>query len=796
MKIRTLFVAVLAIAGAQRGFAVNAGVAAETDSLDVDKIEEVVVSAVRAQKNAPYAVTNIGRSELQDFSVTGRELPVLFARTPGVLAWGENGLATGTTYMRIRGAGGSRINVTLDGVPLNSPEDQCVFWANMNSYAAILGSAQIQRGVGSSTNGDGAFGGTVALGTRAPSLIPGVEVNASYGSYNTSNYGVQATTGLLRNHFILAGAYYRTMTDGYVHGTSGLSGSYYAALDYLGGSYKLSYKLIGNFEDTGQAWNGVTAGNDDLSIMDGTYGQSTGIRTYADMYAAGLGQFNSLYERFVFNGDGTYGTERYMLKDRATGVMYPWEKTTDSFRQNHHILNLAWNISEEWSTSVSAHYTRGYGYYEEFRPDNKLSKFGLANFTRTDGSLLEMTDFVRRKGLSQDCFGAVGHADYSSGALNVIAGFSAQRFKGNHFGYVTYILDDELNDAVRPGGRDYMYYDSDAEKDDASVYVKASYGFNSAWSVFGDLQYRYVGYRTDGYNDKYTTDGSGNPVKHILDVDARHNFFNPKAGVNYVSGAHRAYASAAISHREPERNNYTDNGRYPAPRAERLTDYELGYQFSGKSFEAGANLYYMDYRDQLVQTGELSDIGEALTTNVRDSYRTGAELTASWAAASWLGIGGNAALSINRLRDFDEYVEDWDSGVSVNHYSDAPLSFSPSAILNGFIDVHHKGFSALWHTGYVSRQYLDNSGNADRSLPGYCVSDLDLNYRFRPCRFVREASCGVRFGNLFSARYAASGWVYSAVYASGGHPEDKRYYQLGFIPAAGFTAMAHLSLKF
>ena len=301
------------------------------DSTEVEHLQEVVVKGVRAQKNAPFAVTNIKKAELGDFSKTGQELPMLFSQTPGVMAWGESGLGIGTTHMRIRGAGDSRINVTLDGVPLNSPEDQCVFWANMNSYASLLGSAQIQRGVGSSTNGDGAFGGTVALASATPSQTPTLEVSASYGSLNTYNVGGKLSTGLLWKHLILDGAYHTTGTDGYLHGTSARSGSYYGGLTYLASdNLVIRYKNIGNFERTGQAWNGVTAGNNDYSLMDGcyddgswTYSTATGIKDYDDLRNVGLGKYNSLYENlvtdenglFVRNADGSYQTERYQFAD-------------------------------------------------------------------------------------------------------------------------------------------------------------------------------------------------------------------------------------------------------------------------------------------------------------------------------------------------------------------------------------------------------------------------------------------------------------------------------------------------
>ena len=761
----------------------------QEDSLRVERLQDVVVSAVRAGKDAPFAVANISRQELQDFSTTGIELPRLFARTPGILAWSENGVGTGTTYMRIRGAGGSRINVTLDGVPLNSPEDQTVFWANMNSYGALMGSVQIQRGVGASSNGDGAFGGTIALGTKAPSLVPTAEYSLSYGSYNTVNWGGSVSSGLLWNHLIIEGALRQTSTDGYLHGTDGRSGSYYGGLTWLGRSWKLSYKLIGNFETTGQAWNGVTAGNDDLSLMDGTYGAKTGIKTYADLYDAGLGLYNSLYEQLLIDGS-KYTLERYRMRDGSY-----WPRTTDNFRQNHHILNLAADLGYFWKLSVSAHYTRGYGYYDEFRFNNKLSKYGIPNFTDSSGSTVKRSDFVRQKGLSQDTYGVVANAAYRRAAWDVTGGLSVQQFRGNHFGYLTYIGNAELDAKLRAAG-DYKYYDSDAAKLDASAFVKASYALSDAWSVFGDFQFRHVTYRTDGYNDKYYVDDNGVPQKHYLDVNEKYNFFNPKAGINFSRSGHRAFASFAMSHREPERNNFTDNGKYPAPRAERLLDGEAGYQYEARRWRAGATFYYMRYRDQLVQTGELSDIGEALTTNIPDSYRMGVELTAGWDLTRWLTLEGNAALSHNRLLDFDEYVEDWDNGVRVLHYDDKALAYSPDAILNGFVNLHFGGFRAVWHTGYVSRMYLDNSENADRSLPAYSLSDVSLGYTFKPRRVVREIDLGVDFNNVFSARVAQSGWVYSAICDSYGHPEGNRYYQIGFIPVAPLTVIGHIALRF
>lgn len=761
--------------------------AALYDSTQVEALQEIVVKGVRAQKNAPFAVANIKKQELNAFSKTGKELPFLFSQTPGVVAWSENGLGTGTTYMRIRGAGDSRINVTLDGVPLNSPEDQCVFWANMNSYGSLLGSVQIQRGIGTSTNGDGAFGGTVALASAIPSQKAGGEVSASYGSFNTFNVGGKFSTGLLWNHLIFDGAYHETNTDGFIHGTSGRSGSYYGGLTWIGDKFQIRYKNIGNFEKTGQAWNGVTAGDNDMSLMDGTYGSNTGIKTYKDMWNAGLGKYNSLYEYltgYEKDANGNYPTARYQMNDGSY-----WNKTTDNFWQNHNILSAAYDINDNWSLTASLHYTYGSGYYNEFRYNNKLKKFGLTY----DG--VKKTDFVRKKGLTQNTYGFIWNANYKNDSWDVIGGMSLQEFDGNHYGYLTYIANDAVRQKYMATG-DYKYYDSDATKFDGSTFVKAAYHINEQWDIFGDLQYRYVQYETNGKNDKFYEETSGY-YNQMLNIDENYHFLNPKAGFSWSLNNHRVYGSVALSHREPERNNYTDNGAKPYPKAESLMDYELGYTFNNDIFRFGVNLYYMDYTNQFVQTGEKSDIGENLTTNIKDSYRMGIEIQGGVDVTSWLTIEGNAALSHNKIKDFDEVASvNWEESFRTIHYDNSTLAFSPSTILNGFVNLHWNGLQAVWHTNFVSRQYLDNTENADRSLPCYSASDANISYTWKPNKAIKECIFGLNFNNIFNRRYAANGWVYSSIVEEYGHPNENRYYQIGFIPMAGFTMMGNVTLRF
>ena len=781
------------------------------DSIRLQQLQGVTVDGVRSRTTGTPRTTIYQRT-LSNFASSGQELPFLFARTPGVMAWSENGLGTGTTYMRIRGAGDSRINVTIDGVPLNSPEDQCVFWANMNSYAALLNSVDIQRGVCSSTNGDGAFGGAISLQTKAPSRKAGGELSASYGAYNTYNLGGNFSTGLLWNHLIFDGAYHETNTDGYIHGTDGRSGSYYGGLTWLDDDFMIRYKNIGNFEKTGQAWNAVTAGDNDYSIMDGclddgtwSYNLPTGIKTYEDLYNAGLGRYNTLYETLTYgsNGnlfekdaDGNYVTHRWEMADGSY-----WPKTTDNFWQNHNILSLSYQITNNLSASASLHYTHGYGYYKEFRYHKKAGeKFGLSTNTKTD--------FVRKKGLEQDVYGMVGHLHYYDSRWNVVGGFSVQQFDGNHFGYITYIKDEALREQYLSNG-DHKYYDSDAKKFDGNIYVKGDYllthdWVTNGWYLTGDLQYRHVNYKTDGINDRFVQGTDGLWHNQTLNINEKYNFVNPKVGVKWHhetrSGRnnHTAFATVAMSHREPERNNFTDNYKYPNPKAEQVIDYELGYHYSTRNFYFDATLYYMDFKDQLVQTGELSDIGEKLTTNIAKSYRAGIELAANWRICKLLALEGNAALSQNKVKDFDEKVEvDWTRNAATFHYDNSTLAYSPSAILNGMVHFNYKGLQATWHTNYVSRQYLDNTENKDRSLPAFSFSNLKFTYtsKVKKVAPLHEVVLGLQFNNLFDAHYATSGWVYSAI-LSGTHPNENRYYQMGFVPMAGRTAMANLTLRF
>ena len=715
----------------------------EKDSLSVSDLNELIVRGVRAPKDAPFAITKIQERELGDFSRSGQELPFLLARTPGVLAWSDNGVGTGTCYLRMRGSSDSRINITLDGVSLNNPEDQCVFWANTNSYASLLGSVQIQRGIGSSTNGDGAFGGSVSLHTKAPSLDPCLELSTSYGSWNTYHAGGNFSSGLIGKHLIVEGAYHHTGTDGYLRGTGGNSGSYYGAVSWLSsdGTLKVSYKHIGNYEHTGQAWNGITQ----------------------ELFDQKKWRENTL-------------------------------QATDHYRQNHHLFSAAWFMSDHWNSSLTLHYTHDNGYYLEKKPQCKLSKFGLSPYALPNGEFLTTTDMDRRKGLKSDTYGLCGQISYDDLCWNLTGGFSLQGYDGKHDGLLTHIENMALRQALLADGP-YRYYHSKARKEDANLFFKATQHLSSHWDAFADLQWRYAHICLEGENDKFILQADNHYKNMPLDIDKPYHFVNPKAGLNYRRGAHTMYGSYAMSHREPERNNFTDNGSYPPPSAESLHDIEIGYSFQGSKWHATMNLYAMLYHNQFVKTGELSDIGESLTTNILHSNRLGAEFSLGWKATRWLSLEANAALSRNRILDFTETLEDWDNGSTAIPYHCSTLAFSPSAIVNGFADVQAGRFHATWHTAFVSRQYLDNTACKERSIPSYCRTDILCTYDLK-WKSMKGSSIGLNLQNILNRHYAANGWVYSAMGESSGYTQEHRYTEMGLFPMSGFTVSGSLTLRF
>lgn len=712
----------------------------EGNAASVD-LGEVVIASTRASQDAPMTSSIIGEETLKSGLTGTSELPFLLQLTPSVIGSTDNGTGIGTTSLRIRGTGGERINVTMDGVPLNNPEDQCVFWANMNSYSASVQSIQIQRGVGTSTNGSGAFGATVSMESDAPRQYRHLGVETSGGSYGTLSGTVNAGTGLICSHLTLDGRFSYTRTDGYMDRTGARLGSYFTQAAWLAGDFIVKLKNFGGYEHTGQAWNGVSGSK-----------IAAGMRTYND-----LGHYHD---------------------DNGSPATRP---TTDNYWQNVTHLSLAGRLNDFWNASLTMSLNVESGYYEDMKDSVNLdSKFGLKRF---GAGLPEKASADRHKWVDCRQYGVFASAVRKSELMELTAGASGIWYTSDHWGDITWIQGQNLADKLR-------YYESDAGKTDANAFAKCILHPAGGLSLFADMQLRHVGYSIGGSNDKFIRDGNGLYANQLLDVHESFTFFNPKAGISWNGTAGSLYLSFARTHREPTRNNYTDNAGTLEPMPETLNDVEAGWSKAGQIWHAGVNLYYMGYRDQLIPTGRLSEIGEALTENIARSYRMGVELQGGIMPADWFVWELGATVSDNRILDFTEYIDNWDNEdnpVQV-HYNRTHIALSPWLTASSMLTFDMmRGLSLSLSTLYVGRQFLDNSSCMERSIAPYCTSDLVASYTKGRMRLSAKA------GNIFGAEYASGGWIYSAVSESSGYTVDNRYTEDGLFVNAPHTFIFTIS---
>ncbi|MDR0995232.1 MAG: TonB-dependent receptor [Tannerella sp.] len=728
--------AVLCLAAAAMAVAADAS-AEPGDSLQTKpvKLDEVVVSAIRVGASTPVAYSNLSREELRSRN-DGQGIPSLIATAPSVVMTSDAGTGVGYASFRIRGTDQDRINITVDGVPLNDAESQDVFWVNMPDFASSLSGLQIQRGVGTSTNGAAAFGATVALQTAPSASAPGFSYDLSAGSYGTLKHTFDGSTGLMDGHFAIDARYSDVRSDGYIDRAWARMQSYYGQASWYGTNTLLRFRAFGSSERTYQAWDGVPAAK-----------LAAGDRTYND-----CGEYTD---------------------DQGKTAFYP--NQTDNYWQQHYHLLASQRFGRQWNANLTLHYTHGDGYYEEYKSGMAYADFNLPDYTAPDGSMQATTDLVRRKWLDNDFYGGIFSANYKGGSLALTFGGALNNYVGAHYGRLMWTKSGY--DLPAP---DYEYYRNTGRKLDGSVYAKANWRFLPHLSAYADLQYRGLRYSICGDDD---VAGKG------LDILRRWNFFNPKAGLDYTCGPHRAFASFGVAHREPNRDNFTDNGPDASPTDETLFDYEAGYSWQKDGLHLSLGLYYMDYRNQLVLTGKISQIGEQLTSNIPDSDREGLELGAAWRICRLLSWSGNLTLSRNRIRNFTEYVDDDDTGGQQAFFlGSTDIAFSPDLTGSSLFHFTWRDLSADFTSQYVARQYLDNTTSRARSLDPYFVNSLRLGYVFHP-RFVREANLGLTVYNLFNEQYETNGWVYS--YIQGG----QRCQDGGYFTQAPIHFMFRLGFK-
>ena len=724
--------------------------ATPNDSLDT-VLGEASVIATRATRQTPIAFTNLSREQISRAN-HGQDIPYLLSATPSVVVTSDAGAGIGYTSLRIRGVDATRINVTANGIPVNDAESHTVFWVNMPDFASSVKDIQLQRGVGTSTNGAGAFGASLNLQTADFSQKPYAEVSASAGSFCTHKETFRIGTGLLKDHWTFDLRLSNIGTDGYIDRAAAKLHSFYTQAAWVGAATSARLIAFGGKEQTYHAWN---------------YASREEMQTYGRRY----------------NSCG------YMYTD-ADGVQHFYEDQTDNYVQTNLQLLLDHRFTNHWSAHIGAHYTKGDGYYQEYKTDRKLIEYGMQPF-EVNGETIKKTDLVRKKAMDNHFAGAVFSVNYRDDKLRASLGGAANKYVGDHFGRVLW-----AKNYIGELDPNTDYYRNEAHKTDANVYLRAEYQLCRGLTAYADAQYRHIRYRMECTNDKYNSwAGSG---MQRLDLDERFNFFNPKAGINWqVNPRLRLFASVAQAHKEPTRNNYTDGYFTERPRAERLTDYEVGAAYHAPRWHAAANLYLMNYRNQLVLTGELNEIGEAVSANVPRSYRAGLELQGGFSLPCGLEWTGNLTLSRNRIRDFKETIYGYDDAwndlppVEINH-GDTHIAFSPEILAGSRLAYSIKGLRAELMTQYVGKQYMSNADVAAHRLDDYCVSHLDLSYSFAPRRYIKNVRVVVAIYNLFNAEYETNGWASSSYL----NTPDNRVNYTGYAAQAGTNFLANLTLKF
>jgi iron complex outermembrane recepter protein len=744
------------------GFQTTAsGQQAEPDSVALLQRELVplVIEATRAHERVPITFTDVDREEISRLN-SGQDLPYLLRFTPSLVVTSDAGNGIGYTGMWIRGSDPSRVNISVNGIPLNDPESQQVFWVNIPDIASSSRSIQIQRGVGTSSNGSAAFGGLIKIETTGRNAEPYARVENAVGSFSSRKHSVQLGTGLLGGRFILEGRLSRVESDGYIDRARTDLFGYEVTGTVIGRRSELVLTAFGGREETYQSWYGTPA-----EKLEGA-----GEEALADF--AGRNGFTP-------NQLGN------LLRSGRTYNFYTYDNQVDNYGQDHLQLHYRKRFQDNLYFTVSGHYTRGKGYFEEYREDDSRVRYGLDSLVVAEGqSATDETDLIRRRWLDNHFYGGVFSLRYASGGNVWTAGGAVNEYRGLHFGEITWM---EWAGGVQPGDR---YYEGSGVKRDANVYVRYIHDLRSGWDVYGDIQLRSVSYRTSG---------TDNDLREYS-IDDNLLFFNPKAGINRRFGsAGRAYASVALGSKEPNRNDYVDAPAGVTPRAEFMTDVESGIQADWNRGSAGVNFFYMHYRDQLVLTGELNDVGAPLRTNVPRSFRTGVELEAQYHTAGAMTLLFNATLSENRIQRFSEVLYDYTDGFDVITYEhvNTPISFSPRAVAMAGVmkrfEIGRRGrteerspglwFEVSWMQKYVGSQFLDNTGNEAVSIEAYTTGDAVLSLSG-----MNEEQRGWRVNlwvnNVLGAEYASNGYTYGYIYESRVterfyYPQAGRHYMLG-----------------
>lgn len=686
-------------------------------------LDPVEIRATRAPERAPFARTEVSKSDIARANL-GQDLPFLLNQTPSVVINSDAGNGIGYTGIRIRGSDATRINVTLNGIPYNDAESQGTFFVDLPDFSSSVNSIQIQRGVGTSTNGGGAFGASINISTNEFRKDPYAEFNNAYGSFNSWKHTIKAGSGLIDDHFTIDARLSKVSSSGFIDRANSDLRSFYLSTAYITQKSSLRLNIFSGKEQTYQAWNGIL--QEDLAKS----------RTY-----------------------NSSGTEK---------PGEPYANETDNYQQDHYQLFFNHQFNERLALNSAVFMTRGLGYYEQYKAARKYADLGLPD-PIIGGDTLRRTDIVRRLWLDNYYFGTVLSLQYKTNSAEFTFGGGANQLDAKHYGDVVW--------AQNSIPKDFRWYDLTAFKRDVNVYGKWQQRLGANLESFVDLQYRGLKYDINGFRD--------NPG---LRISENYGFFNPKAGLNYKNNGWNAYISYAIANKEPNRDDFEASQSRPSP--EHLQDLEAGLEQRGKQFSWATNFYYMRYKDQLVLTGKINDVGAYTRTNIPNSYRLGVEISGDWKINKIITLSGNLALSENKVKRFNYFVDDYDLGGQKTYaYNKTDISFSPSVVSSGNLRILPWKSGEVNFTGkYVGRQYLDNTAAKERSLSDFYVQDLTLMHTLR---FGSNSQVQFLFkvSNLFDRMYEPNGYTYA--YISGGSLVNENY----LFPMAGINYMAGINIR-
>ena len=701
------------------------------DTTKTEKLDEVLVRSVRVQADSPITHSNLSKEQLAQRNL-GQDIATQLNFLPGVVTTSDAGAGIGYTGFRVRGTGNQGINVTINGIPYNDSESLTTFFVNLQDFTSSVESLQLQRGVGSSTNGSGAFGASLNILTDAITNEAYGEISNAFGSFNTRRHTVKFSSGLLNDHIEISGRLSQIKSDGYIDRASSNLKSYFLQAAYKDENTLIKAINFAGSEVTYQSWYGVDA---DTVENDPT-----------------------------FNPAGIYTDENGNTRFHDNQV--------DDYKQDHYQLHWNQKFDNNWSSNLSLNYTYGRGFFEEYKEDEDFANY---DFTPIElgGETINTTDLIRRRWLDNDFYVASASVNYKDNNIDVISGALFSTYRGDHFGEVIW--------AQNAGGSNIndRYYDGDAQKNEVSAFAKATYRFNKQWSVYGDLQGRFIDYTTGGINSDL----------QAFEIDENYSFFNPKAGVTYsFNSANQFYASFARANREPNRTDF-ENG---SPKPERLNDYELGWRYSNPTVNLNINGYYMGYRDQLVLTGAIDDVGAPIRANSGKSYRAGIEIDAAVKISKHLSIQPNIALSSNKNQDFF-FQRD---GVLTNLGS-TNISFSPDIVIGNTIRYAPiDGFQVSFLSKYVGEQYMGNIDSKASLLEAFFINDLSISYELKELPIFKSIVFNGLVNNIFNKNYVSNGYFFTFDddYSSPG--DITTIEGAGYYPQSGINFLVGATLKF